>query len=96
MRNYTRTFQMDSVKSSFIQELQTLCDRFDAMEVRYSMIMSDSNLATDAGKWLWDPKNQNIVAWAAPKDLMNGAGYLTVNGHRELAKSLIVSLTNQL
>lgn len=96
MRNYTRSFQAEAAKSSFINELRDLCDRFDSMGIRYSMLMSDSILSTDAGKWLLEPSNQHIVGWASKKDMINGAGYLTVNGHRELAKSLIVHLTNQL
>jgi hypothetical protein len=96
MKSHIRAFHMDTVKSQFIEELKNLCDRFNSMGVKYSMIMSDSNIYPIMAEWLLDPANQHLVGWASQKEMINGAGYLTVNGHRELAKSLIVHLTNQL
>jgi len=96
MKSHIRAFHMDTVKSQFIEELKNLCDRFNSMGVKYSMIMSDSNIYPIMAEWLLDPANQHLVGWASKKEMINGSGYLTVNGHRELAKSLIVHLTNQL
>ena len=97
MRAYTATFNYDALMAEFLRNLRILCEDMEQRKIRYSMAMSDQVLPSpvDFGRWIFDPAVQTITSWAATKELLNGAGFLSNVGHKELSKLLIVHLTSQ-
>ena len=96
MRTKMQSFNLSAAQDRFRTELEDLCSILEARKIRYAMMMSDATLSIDTGHWAMDPSKTSITKWAAESQNLNGSGFLSEAGQKELAKSLIIYLTSQL
>lgn len=99
IQRYTEKWDLDIWMPQWLSQLNDLSAKLIAKNVKFAFVMSDSVIKYDIPyhqpKWLMDPRKETITSWAGPKELLNGAGYLSPQGQTELAKLLINYLTSQ-
>lgn len=79
-----------------LKKIEAFGNELSNKKIVNCFVNSSSQFESSIPNWLWDTKKQSIASWAKNQNLLNPQGYLTSDGHTNLANSMLLHLTNQM
>ena len=93
MFDQMRLFNTNTAYDDFENKINDLCQTLNNKGIKHLMISNHQMLPKGNANWLWE--NNTVRNWAKIENFINEDKFLTVNGHKSLAKLILQNLTNQ-